>query len=84
MGLATPVPRLDARRLRLKRAKWGDWLAPLMLFETADARGRPVRLCDFASAGATGTFYRSWLPVAGAPRKEPFSHAHPLRSARLE
>ncbi len=83
-GLSTPVPRLDARTLKLKRARWSDWLPPFLLFETLDARGRMVRLCDFASAGETGTPYRSWLPVVHAPRRRAFSRENPLRSARLE
>ena len=84
VGLSTPVPRFDARTLRLRRSRRKGWLAPLLLFETVDARGRRARLCDFASAGETGTPYRSWLPVVHAPRRRAFSRLNPLRSARLE
>jgi hypothetical protein len=41
-----------------------------------------VRLCDFGSAGAAGSCYRSWLEIRNAPSSR-FSHANPLRSARL-
>jgi DUF1680 family protein len=82
VGLRMPVPRLDARKLQLRRAKWKRWLAPHLLFQAVDARGRTVRLCDFASAGQTGTPYRSWLPVVHAPRRCAFSRENPLRSGR--
>jgi hypothetical protein len=42
-------------------------LPPLLLVRVAGADGRELRLADFASAGATGTRYRSWLPAVKAP-----------------
>jgi hypothetical protein len=33
------------------------------LLKVKAADGRPVYLCDFATAGAYGTHYRSWIPV---------------------
>jgi DUF1680 family protein len=43
--------------------------------------GRELVLCDFASAGAAGTHYRSWLPVTGlSPR--PFTREKPVWCAR--
>jgi hypothetical protein len=39
------------------------------------ADGRIVRLCDFASAGATGLRYRSWLPAAAPPPPPPIPRA---------
>lgn len=36
---------------------------PLVLFDVHSADGSTVRLCDFASAGAYGNGYISWLPV---------------------
>jgi uncharacterized protein len=81
-GLSWPVPRLDAKKLRLKKAAWRDWVPPHQLFAVQDDRGQTVHLCDFASAGQTGTPYRSWLPVVHGPAKQPFSRSNPLRSAR--
>jgi hypothetical protein len=43
--------------------------------------GRKLRLCDFASAGAGGSPYLSWLSIDNAPQT-PFSQANPLRSGR--
>ena len=42
----------------------GNLLAPWLLLELPTAKGT-FRLRDFASAGASGTRYRSWLRVAG-------------------
>ena len=38
-------------------------LHPWLLVDLPAADGKTLRLCDYASAGATGTRYRSWLPV---------------------
>ena len=40
----------------------------MLLLRARAADGRDVLLCDFASAGADGGIYRSWLPVDGVPR----------------
>ena len=37
---------------------------PWLLVDAPTADGRQLRLCDYASAGANGTHYRSWLPAA--------------------
>ncbi len=40
---------------------------PQLVVELPAADGRTLRLCDFATAGALGTHYRTWLPVKDAP-----------------
>ncbi len=77
-----PVPSLDASQSSLDLLEWQDWHAPILLVEARTAQGQLVRLCDFASAGATGTLYRSWLPVTHAPAFAPFTRQNPQRSAR--
>jgi DUF1680 family protein len=42
-------------------------LEPMFLLEVPAANGSDVTLCDFASAGAKGTRYRSWLPATNSP-----------------
>jgi uncharacterized protein len=56
-----PMPALERCRLTGQPVSWEDWLPPLLLLEFGVEDGRIVRLCDFASAGAAGTPYRSWL-----------------------
>jgi hypothetical protein len=46
--------------------------------------GSTVRLVDYASAGADGSRYATWLPLAGVPAATPFSRATPLRSRRVK
>ena len=54
---------------------------PLLLVRVTAEDGTKVTLCDFASAGAAGNNYRSWLQATGiAPAQ--FSRDNPLRLAR--
>ena len=77
-----PVPTLDAGRIAVEPISWDGWHAPWLLLEAVTDDGQPARLCDFASAGATGTLYRSWLPMRNAPPGRAFRRANPLRSGR--
>lgn len=63
------LPTLDLRDLRLREiSPPAARFAPLVLVKLAGTDGREVTLCDFATAGAHGTHYRSWLPaVNGVP-----------------
>ena len=67
-------PVLDARNLKLNRIGANDGLSridvrfkPIVLFEAegvvSNGEKVSVRLCDFASAGVSGSMYYSWLPV---------------------
>ena len=83
------VPELDAQRMEKQTDTWEDWLPPLLLLEYEAMDGKPVRMCDFASAGVAGTPYVSWLPVWNTPEpdalsgSEGFSMQNPLRSAKM-
>jgi DUF1680 family protein len=57
------VPELNAERMDGHPVVWEDWLSPLLLLEFDAADGSSMRLCDFASAGVSGTPYMSWLPI---------------------
>ena len=48
---------------------------PWLFVDVATVGGGPLRLCDFATAGSRGGWYRSWLKAHGAAR--------PLPSLRL-
>ena len=55
----------EAVMLPVDRADVPRSLKPWVLVEVVSVNGKRLRLCDFASAGAFGTRYRSWLPAAG-------------------
>lgn len=74
------IPHLDAGKLVEKSATYEDWLAPMLLVEYPAADGTPVRLCDFASAGAGGSPYRTWLEISGC-RPTGFSRTNPRRTS---
>lgn len=57
------MPALDARTMEGVPVAWDDWLPPLLLLAFEAEDGQTVHLCDFGSAGETGTPYRSWLRV---------------------
>ena len=57
------IPRIDLQQLGAAKLvtlsnKTG---APWLLLELPAADGATLRLCDYASAGSSGTRYRSWL-----------------------
>lgn len=74
------VPELDARDLTFQFDQAKGPIQPLLLlnFQTA---GAGLRLCDFASAGAFGNYYRTWLPVRNID-PVPFSMERPVWSNR--
>jgi hypothetical protein len=53
--------------------------APLLLRRYSTTDGQGITLCDFASAGAGGNRYVSWLP-AGGLKPAAFSRENPLRA----
>src|SRR5262249_1493182 len=52
---------------------------PFLLMDFATEDGGRLRLCDFASAGAAGNRYASWLPANGQV-PTPFRREDPLRA----
>lgn len=65
------IPRIDLEQLRAARLVESPAgpLAPWVLVELPAAGGATLRLCDYATAGASGTRYRSWLKTS-APLRE--------------
>jgi hypothetical protein len=53
-----------------------------LVVDVPTADGRPLRLLDFASAGAAGTRYRSWLPAQNPPPAPAFTEL-PADGARM-
>ncbi len=79
------LPAIDASKpVVLDRVRAGDeWFPPLVAFkiETSDP-DKSLVLCDFASAGALGCEYRSWLPAIKTAPPE-FDLVSPKAEARL-
>lgn len=56
---------LAAGALIFKPATTFRSIQPWVLFSVKDAQGREMLLCDYATAGAYGNHYATWLPVKG-------------------
>jgi len=57
------LPTFDLENLQFASAAWDDWLPPDLLLAVEIPGGQTAYLCDFASAGQTGSPYHSWLPI---------------------
>ena len=57
------IPSLNTTQLNATPAEGGGQFQPIVLLKVKSAEGTFIQLCDFATAGAYGTHYRSWLPV---------------------
>ena len=57
------VPAMDARTLSFEVGETSRRIQPWMILTTKAADGAQVALVDFASAGAYGNHYRTWLPI---------------------
>ncbi|MFN7994327.1 MAG: glycoside hydrolase family 127 protein [Bryobacteraceae bacterium] len=57
------IPEMDARQFKLKPARTGKSIQPWVLRSVTATNGQEVVLCDFATAGAYGDEYLSWLPI---------------------
>lgn len=57
------VPDLDANALKLDFSETNRWIRPWLLVKVKAVDGREIALCDFATAGAYGNYYRTWLKV---------------------
>jgi len=79
------LPRVNPYRLRVaQRLAPFDAFEPIVLCEVAGKDGRPMRLCDFATAGAHGNAYRTWLEAgnhATPPRWLKYAPLRPESSA---
>ena len=57
------IPQIDAKTLRFEVGHTTRQIQPWMILTAKASDGTQVALCDFASAGAYGNFYRTWLPL---------------------
>ena len=76
------MPALDFNTLSLEPAKCDAQFQPIVLYKARATDGSDVYLTDYATAGAHGTAYRSWMPVLNAPPVD-FMLISPRDNARL-
>jgi hypothetical protein len=57
------IPAMDAQGLTLSPAKANTEIQPWLLKSVKTTDGKVIVLCDFATAGAYGNQYVSWLPI---------------------
>lgn len=60
------IPTLNAKEFRCGRTEVEDRFQPLIAFRCDGMDGRKIVLVDFATAGAHGTTYQSWIPAVHA------------------
>jgi DUF1680 family protein len=76
------IPEMDARTLKLTPASAPQRsIQPWVLFKLQSVSGKEVALCDFATAGAYGNRYVSWLPMKGVAGME-FDRQKPIWANR--
>ena len=63
-GMHTDPPVISAG-LPAEQATDDTYPAPLCLYRMGTTNNKTIILCDFATAGQTGTLYRTWLQVDG-------------------
>jgi DUF1680 family protein len=73
------LPTLDAARLRETEVACRRPPLPLLLLKLSADNGEDLVLCDYATAGAAGTSYVSWLPIRGAVLQA-FTRENPSRT----
>jgi DUF1680 family protein len=59
----TDVPELDARNLNPRFEKTDRAFQPWVLVKVKATNGQDLTLCDYATAGAYGNYYRTWLLI---------------------
>ena len=80
-GERADIPALDAENLKLIPLIVTDFPRPIVLYCIKAKNGSDVFLCDFATAGMTGTLYRTWLPIKGIEPPE-YSEGKPVWAER--
>lgn len=57
------IPEMDAKHFKLQPATTNKSIQPWLLRSVEATNGQTLMLCDFATAGAYGDEYVSWLPI---------------------
>lgn len=62
--ISKDIPELSMNKLKVESIKWEQEPKPWLVLKFKGNTATDLVLCDFASAGATGTYYESWIKVA--------------------
>lgn len=62
---AGALASINVQALKHVQSATGRAFQPWVLFSVKDSNGNDIILCDYATAGAYGNQYISWLPIAG-------------------
>lgn len=78
------APTLDQTAMDYELLPCADplWPPPWLLAQFTDTQGRPVVLCDYASAGATGAGFTTWLPMQNGAKPMEYQSKTPMWGAR--
>jgi len=64
------IPEFSAKNLKLTNTEDKNrTFKPVILFSIIAENGREIQLVDFATAGAYGNKYVTWLPITGVDKK---------------
>lgn len=75
------IPELDSRDLSPRLEETHRLFQPCVLLSVKATNGQDIKLCDFATAGAYGNYYRTWLPIRNI-QPLPFDPSRPIWSNR--
>lgn len=75
------IPQMDAHNVRLQVVQGNRSIEPWLLVGANAADGQKLMLCDFATAGAYGNAYKTWLPISGLSSL-PFNRSRPVWNNR--
>ena len=62
--ISKDIPELNMNKLKVESIKWEQKPKPWLVLKFKEDNATDLVLCDFASAGATGTCYESWIKVS--------------------
>jgi len=62
-GRLDEIPAIDGKNIQLNAVTVNDYPQPICVYRVEIEDGNDIILCDFATAGMTGTLYRSWLTI---------------------
>ena len=76
------IPEMEGRQLKLEPTATNKSIQPWLLRRVQARNGQWIILCEFATAGAYGNEYVSWLPIRNVPAVI-FDRQRPVWTGRI-